>query len=249
MTGRPSSDYNDLKIEFGAYALVYEANDLTNTNKAKSTGAITLTQTGNAQGGYFFMSLTTGKRLSRQQWDELPMPDGVIATVEAMAEVQRQPIFDNGTPSFEWSPGIAIDDDNEAPVIVDFDEQGAAQDNDADDEQGAAQDNNADENEEQVDMEEAVSDAEEDGADDGHDNNPPGLAEEVDEDVDDASDSNGFDEQDKEEEEESRSDDSEDDVDVTEAPLAADDEVGDGENIENDRYNLRPNRDRHYRPQ
>jgi hypothetical protein len=82
MTRRPTPVFHDLKIEFGAYALVYEPNDPTNTNKTRSTGAIALTPTGNAQGVYFFMSLTTGKRLSRQQWDELPMPNGVIAAVE-----------------------------------------------------------------------------------------------------------------------------------------------------------------------
>jgi hypothetical protein len=101
MTGKPRPDYNDLKIEFGAYALVYEANDPTNTNKTRPTGAIALTPTGNAHGGYFFMSLTTGRRLFRQQWDELPMPDGVIAAVQAMAEAQQQPFFENGTPFFE----------------------------------------------------------------------------------------------------------------------------------------------------
>jgi hypothetical protein len=51
MMGRPRPDYNDLKIELGAYALVYEANDPTNTNKTRATGAIALTPTGNAQGG------------------------------------------------------------------------------------------------------------------------------------------------------------------------------------------------------
>jgi hypothetical protein len=57
MTGRPSPDYNDLRIEFGAYAQVFESNGPTNTVKNRTTGAIALTPTGNAQGGYYFMSL------------------------------------------------------------------------------------------------------------------------------------------------------------------------------------------------
>jgi hypothetical protein len=77
MMGRPGPDYNDTKIEFGTYTQVFESNDPTNTTKARTTGAIALTPTGNAQGGYYFMSLTTGRKLSRQQWDELPMPNGV----------------------------------------------------------------------------------------------------------------------------------------------------------------------------
>jgi hypothetical protein len=36
------------------------------------------------------------------------MPDGVIATVEAMAAAEKQPLLGNGGPTFEWSPGISI---------------------------------------------------------------------------------------------------------------------------------------------
>ncbi len=89
MTGKPSPDYNNLKIEFGAYAQVYKSNNPTNTMRARTTGAIALTPTGNAQGGYNFLSLTTGWKLARQQWEGLPMPDGVIATVEEMARNEQ----------------------------------------------------------------------------------------------------------------------------------------------------------------
>jgi hypothetical protein len=111
MTGKPGPDYNDLKIEFGAYTQVFEDNDPTNITKARTTGAIALTPTGNAQGGYFFLSLTTGRKISRQQWDELPMPDGIIATVEHMAQTEQQPLLGPGAPLFEWSPGVEIEDD------------------------------------------------------------------------------------------------------------------------------------------
>jgi hypothetical protein len=77
------------------------------------------------------MYLTTGKQLSRQQWDELPMPDGVIAAVEAMAASEHQPLLENGGPIFEWSPGIAIEDEDEAEaqiVIIDEQNEGNHQD-------------------------------------------------------------------------------------------------------------------------
>jgi hypothetical protein len=119
MTGQPNPNYHDLKIEFGAYVQVFEDNDPTNTVRTRTTGAIALTPTGNAQGGYYFLSLTTGRRLSRQQWDELPMPDGVIAAVEAMAERDHQPPHGHGAPIFEWSPGITIDDGDNAPIVID----------------------------------------------------------------------------------------------------------------------------------
>jgi hypothetical protein len=90
MTGSPSSDYNELKLEFGAYAQVFEANDPTNTTKARTTGAITLTPTGNnAQGGYHFLSLATGRKLSRQQWDELPIDNRTIRNTMTSKRVIR----------------------------------------------------------------------------------------------------------------------------------------------------------------
>ena len=91
--------------------------------KARTTGAIALTPTGNAhgpylivstlQGGYIFLSLTTGQKLSRQQWEELPMPDGVVQAVEQIALTEQQPFIGNKAPLFEWSPGVASDDSEE----------------------------------------------------------------------------------------------------------------------------------------
>jgi hypothetical protein len=118
MTGAPSPDYHDFKLELGAHVHVFEDNNPTNTNKTRSTGAIALTPTGNAQGGHHFMSLTTGKKLSRQQWTEPPIPDGAITTVEAMAEAKEQSIMGNGGPAFEWSQGVPILDENVAPVVA-----------------------------------------------------------------------------------------------------------------------------------
>jgi hypothetical protein len=66
------------------------------------------------------MSLTTGekKKLSRQQWTELPIPDRAIATVDAMAEAEEQPIVGNRGPAFEWSQGVPILDKNVAHIAV-----------------------------------------------------------------------------------------------------------------------------------
>jgi hypothetical protein len=51
MTGRPNPNYNDMKIELGVYAQVYDDSGPANTVRARTTGAIALTPTGNAQGG------------------------------------------------------------------------------------------------------------------------------------------------------------------------------------------------------
>lgn len=111
MTGVPLPDYNTMTLELGTYVQIYEPSDITNTMRTRETAAITLTPTGNAQGGYWFLSLVTGARLSRQQWDVLPMPQHVIATVERMGLEEGQPLMVGGTPIFEWAPGEAIVDD------------------------------------------------------------------------------------------------------------------------------------------
>jgi hypothetical protein len=149
-----------------------EAYDPTNTNKTRAIGAIALTPTGNAQGGYFFMSLTTGRRLSRQQWDELPMPDGVIATAEAMAEAQGQPAFEKDTPCFEWIPEIAITDEHVAPIIINLgDDQGA--DNQGANDQGAGVPINDGDADEEADEPDLDNDSESAGTEtDSEDDNP-----------------------------------------------------------------------------
>jgi hypothetical protein len=62
MTGRPAPNYHDLKIKLCTYAHLFEGNNPTNTNRTRSIGAIALNATGNAQGGYFFMWLTTKRK-------------------------------------------------------------------------------------------------------------------------------------------------------------------------------------------
>ncbi len=60
MTGKPNLDYNNVKVEFRPYVQVFEDNNLTNTIKHCSTGAIALNPTGNTERYYHFMSLSTG---------------------------------------------------------------------------------------------------------------------------------------------------------------------------------------------
>jgi hypothetical protein len=94
VTGAPLPDFHCmLRLEFGSYVQVFEDNDPSNTNRARSLGAIALNPTGNAQGDYYFMSLTTGARISRHQWTALPMTDTAIARVEALALHDNQPLM------------------------------------------------------------------------------------------------------------------------------------------------------------
>ena len=123
MTGRANPDYNELKLKFGSYVQVFEDNTSRNTTISRNTGAIVLNPTGNAQGDYFFMSLVTGRRLSRHQWTNIPMTNAVISAVEAMAEKEGQPLIKGGVPLFEWRPNASVEDfleeDVELTLLID----------------------------------------------------------------------------------------------------------------------------------
>jgi hypothetical protein len=51
----------------------------------RTTGAIALRPTGNTQGGYYFYSLGTGRRLNRNRWTAIPMPAKVIDRIHTLA--------------------------------------------------------------------------------------------------------------------------------------------------------------------
>ena len=70
--GRPNLDMNQPLIEFGAYAAVH--NGTTNTMKGRITPAIALNRS-NDKGGYFFMSLETGKRIHGFIWTIKPIKE------------------------------------------------------------------------------------------------------------------------------------------------------------------------------
>lgn len=72
------------RLPFGSYVQTHEQHD--NSMSSRTIGAITLRPTGNRQGGYYFFSLQTGRRIIRNKWTEIPMPADVIQRVHAMAE-------------------------------------------------------------------------------------------------------------------------------------------------------------------
>jgi len=83
MTGQQCDYRLHGQLQFGEYVQVHESHD--NTMSTRTTGAIALRPTGNIQGGYFFLSLSTGKRLNRYAWTALPMPGEVIDRVHVLA--------------------------------------------------------------------------------------------------------------------------------------------------------------------
>ena len=80
-------DYNKhCEYEFGEYVQTHEEHD--NTMAARTVGAIALRPTGNQQGGYWFMSLLSGRILNRIHATKVPMPAEVIHRLQDLADNQ-----------------------------------------------------------------------------------------------------------------------------------------------------------------
>ena len=71
------------KIEFGQYPQTHEEHD--NSMAAYTVGAIATCPTGNAQGGYYFIRLDTGRHVNRKDWTPLLMPKEVVDQVHRLA--------------------------------------------------------------------------------------------------------------------------------------------------------------------
>ena len=110
--GKGPHDAENLKVTFGAYCLVY--NKTTITRKPRSTRGIAL-RPSNSQGGYYFMSLKTCKKIHGFQWTWLAITDEVVGRVHALAEEQKANFLDDhGIPKLSNIPGhsLTIDDTN-----------------------------------------------------------------------------------------------------------------------------------------
>jgi hypothetical protein len=127
ITGSNIDFHKHCKLEFGLYVQAHKEHD--NTMAARTTGAIALRPTGNAQGGYFLYSLSTGRVLNRNHWTALPMPQDVIDRVHTHA---RRAAADIALTFADRIGQIIPDDDDDDDNDEDY-VPGAADANDADD--------------------------------------------------------------------------------------------------------------------
>jgi hypothetical protein len=89
MTGQHLSFAKHTVIEFGAYVQMHEEHG--NDMNQHTMGSICLGPTGSKQGAHWFMSLSSGERVVRYQWTELPMPWEAINCVLAIRQRQGMP--------------------------------------------------------------------------------------------------------------------------------------------------------------
>jgi hypothetical protein len=72
------------KVPFGAYCEVHVDPDIANTMEPRTRWGICLGPTGNMQGSYKFLSLSTGNKVTRRKFTERRMTDSVIRMVDSL---------------------------------------------------------------------------------------------------------------------------------------------------------------------
>ena len=87
VTGQKLDFKRHCRFQFGQYVQTYEEHN--NSMIPRTVGALALRPTGNAQGSFYFMSLSTGRVLNRLRGTPLPMPDDVIERIHRMARQQK----------------------------------------------------------------------------------------------------------------------------------------------------------------
>lgn len=112
VTGLSIDFHHHCRLEFGAYAQVHEDHD--NSMSPRTTGALALRPTGNAQGSYHFFSLNTGRLLNRSRWTELPMPADVIARIHTLSRHGRNGLEFLNRDNQPFAPAAANDDVSDA---------------------------------------------------------------------------------------------------------------------------------------
>jgi hypothetical protein len=103
-------------IDFVAYAQTHEAYG--NKMSRRTIGAIYLGTHGSIQGGYNFMSLSTGERIHRREWTPLPMPKDVIDRKHKHATASPTEI------AFEDKHGNIIEDQSDSDSDTELDNLG-----------------------------------------------------------------------------------------------------------------------------
>ena len=95
-------DYNRLcRYQFGEHTQTHEEHN--NSMNLRTVGAIALCVVGNGQGSFYFLSVTTGRVLSRLHAMALPMLDDMIDKLHRMARQQKS------------NPGLVFTDSNLNP--------------------------------------------------------------------------------------------------------------------------------------
>jgi hypothetical protein len=116
LSGETLSYKHHLCLQVGEYCQVHEEIAPRNGMHPRTKGAIALGPSGNIQGGFKFMALDTGKKITRRSWDVIPMPDIVIERVNTLGADQPEQM----TFTDRHGRIIGDNDDMTNPINDDF---------------------------------------------------------------------------------------------------------------------------------
>ena len=88
ITGQKLDYKRHCRYQFGEYVQTHEQHD--NSMNPRTVGALALHPTGNAQGSFYFMSISTGRVANQLCAMPLPMPDEVVDRIHRLAR-QKKP--------------------------------------------------------------------------------------------------------------------------------------------------------------
>jgi len=125
--GRKTDVKKDLRVEFGQYVQATVPNNITNSMSERTEGCIALLPKDTLTGSVRFLSLTSLREVTRDQWTELPIPDVVIQRMNEMSEKQsrklsKDPVFKLHDRIFDDVVQEHDDIDEEEDRIITIDE-------------------------------------------------------------------------------------------------------------------------------
>ena len=91
MTGTHPNYKSDCRLAFGAYVQAHQEPSPSNSQEARTVGAICLGLSGNIQGSFKFLNLATGRKITCQRWTLLPIPQEVINCMNQLGKADGQP--------------------------------------------------------------------------------------------------------------------------------------------------------------
>ena len=86
--GRKINVDKELKHGFGDYVQVHSDN-IDNSNKARTSGAVALMSAGNLEGSWYYMLLSNEQIVKRTKATSLPMSDEVITYINELSEKRK----------------------------------------------------------------------------------------------------------------------------------------------------------------
>ena len=89
MTGKNLHCKKHLGLHIGQYFQVNEEDTPCNSNQPRTKCAIFMGPSGNIQGGFMFMNLSTMKKITKRYWDIIPIPNTIIYRVNLLGIYQQ----------------------------------------------------------------------------------------------------------------------------------------------------------------